>query len=127
MRRRTMARVFISHSSRDKEPAERIKAWLNEQGFEAPFLDFDKHSGIPPGADWERTLYREMSSCEAVLIVQTPSWVESKWCFAEFTQARALGKPIFPVIVAPTGGARIAADLQALDLQRDREGGLAQL
>src|SRR6516164_3722164 len=35
----TMARVFISHSRRDKEPAERIEVWLNEQGFEAPFLD----------------------------------------------------------------------------------------
>ena len=55
-----MARVFISHSSRDNEPAARIKAWLSEQGFETPFLDYDKHAGIPPGADWEKTLYREI-------------------------------------------------------------------
>ena len=43
-----MAHVFNSHSSRDNEPAGRIKVWLGEQGFEAPFLDFDKHAGIPP-------------------------------------------------------------------------------
>jgi hypothetical protein len=122
-----MARVFISHSSRDKEPAERIKAWLNEQGFEAPFLDFDKHAGIPPGAAWEKTLYREIERSEAVIIIQTPNWLESKWCFAEFTQARALGKPIFPIIEAPTGDTLISPDIQTLDLRSDRAGGLERL
>lgn len=34
-----------------------MKTWLQEQGFAAPFLDFDKHAGIPPRADWEKTLY----------------------------------------------------------------------
>jgi hypothetical protein len=33
-----VARVFISHSSRDNEAAARIKAWLQERGFETPFL-----------------------------------------------------------------------------------------
>jgi WD40 repeat protein len=122
-----MARVFISHSSRDKEPAERIMAWLSEQGFETPFLDFDKHAGIPPGADWEKTLYREIERSEAVVIIQTPNWLDSKWCFAEFTQARALGKSIFPVIETPTGDTLISPDIQALDLCKDRDGGLEQL
>ena len=44
-----MARVFISHSSRDREQAEEIFAWLKAQGFEQGFLDIDKHQGIPPG------------------------------------------------------------------------------
>jgi WD40 repeat protein len=122
-----MARVFISHSSRDNEPAARIKTWLGEQGFETPFLDYDKHGGIPPGADWEKTLYREIECCEAVVIIQTPNWLDSKWCFAEFTQARALGKSIFPIIETPTGDTLISPDIQALDLRLDREGGLKQL
>jgi len=122
-----MARVFISHSSRDKEPAERIMAWLSEQGFETPFLDFDKHGGIQPGADWEKTLYREIERAEAIVIIQTPNWLDSKWCFAEFTQARALGKAIFPIIETPTGDTLISPDIQALDLLKDREGGLEQL
>jgi TIR domain len=122
-----VARVFISHSSRDNEAAARIKAWLQERGFETPFLDFDKHAGIPPGADWERTLYQQVERSEAVIIIQTPNWLESKWCFAEFTQARALGKPIFPIIETPTGGTLISPDIQALDLRSDREGGLERL
>ena len=124
-----MARVFLSHSSRDNASAARIKTWLIEQGFDVPFLDFDKHAGIPPGANWEQTLYREIERSQALLIVQTANWSASRWCFAEFTQARALGKPIFQVIesVDAEPGDKIARDLQVLDLRRDREAGLEQL
>jgi hypothetical protein len=122
-----MARIFISHSSRDDEAAARMKAWLASHGFETAFLDFDKTSGIPPGADWEKTLYREVEQSQAVIIIQTPSWLASKWCFAEFTQARALGKAIFLVIETPTGDAQISPDIQTLNLLSDREGGLERL
>ena len=104
--KRRMARIFISHSSRDDDAAARMKTWLASQGFETAFLDFDKTSGISPGADWEKTLYREVEQSQAVIIIQTPNWLASKWCFAEFTQARALGKAIFLVIETPTGDAR---------------------
>src|ERR1700754_4361657 len=122
-----MARVFISHSSRDNAIAADIKDWLEKQSFEQVFLDIDKHAGIPPGANWERELYRKIDSAQAVILIVTPDWHESKWCFVEFAQARALGKPIFPLIVAPCGERYIAPDVQQLDLQRDREGGLDRL
>jgi hypothetical protein len=122
-----MARIFISHSSRDVDQSERLMAWLRAQGFEHTFLDFDKHAGIPPGAEWERRLYRETSRAEAMLLVLTKNWLDSKWCFAEFTQARALGKAIFPLIETPKGETFIAPDIQSLDLTKEREGGLEQL
>ena len=122
-----MARIFISHSSLDDEAAARMQAWLASQGLETTFLDFDKTTGIPPGADWEKTLYREVEQSQAVIIIQTPNWLASKWCFAEFTQARALGKAIFLVIETPTGDAQISPDIQTLNLLSDREGGLERL
>lgn len=124
-----MARVFLSHSSRDNEAAARMKDWLEAQHFEAPFLDFDKHAGIPPGADWEKKLYEEIRRSQALLILQTPNWSASRWCFAEFTQARALGKPVFQVIEDDGGAAEppISRDLQRLDLRSDRESGLDAL
>ena len=122
-----MARIFISHSSRDDELAARMKSWLASQGFATTFLDFDKTAGIAPGADWEKTLYREVEQSQAVIIIQTPNWLASKWCFAEFTQARALGKAIFLVIETPTGDAQISPDIQTLNLLSDREGGLERL
>src|SRR5688572_17584520 len=98
-----MARVFISHSSHDNNQAAEIKKHLGTEGIDTVFLDIDEHSGIQPGADWERKLYQEIDSAHAVVLVLTPHWLESKWCFVEFAQARALGKAIFPVIVAPGG------------------------
>jgi hypothetical protein len=47
--RRRMARIFISHSSRDNDAADRMKAWLASQRFENAFLDKDKTIGIRPG------------------------------------------------------------------------------
>ncbi len=124
-----MARVFLSHSSRDNAAAAWMKQWLETQGFDVPFLDFDKHAGIPPGADWEKTLYRELTTCQAILILQTPNWEASRWCFAEYIQARALGKPILQVIESQEAGGLlpVASDLQRLDLGQNREQGLEQL
>ncbi len=122
-----MARIFVSHSSLDNDIAAEIMAWLKANGFDQTFLDIDKHAGIQPGSNWERTLYQQIDSSHAVILVLTAHWLESKWCFAEFTQARALGKSIFPVIVAPGGERFVAPDIQQLDLRRDRAGGLAQL
>ncbi|MFM9103310.1 MAG: TIR domain-containing protein [Cyanobium sp.] len=124
-----MARIFLSHSSLDAQAAGDMRDWLLGEGFEAPFLDFDKHTGIPPGANWERQLYHEIDRSQAILLLLTPHWYASKWCFAEFTQARALGKPVLPVLVSALadGGELPAQDLQALSLVQDRDGGLERL
>ena len=82
-----MAQIFISHSSLDPDQAARLLDWLHANGFNETFLDFDKHAGLAAGSDWERSLYREMAEAEVVILVLTSNWFESKWCFAEFTQA----------------------------------------
>ena len=99
-----MARVFISHSSRDNVSAKSRKDWLEKKNFEVPFLDIDKHAGI----------------------LLSANWIDSKWCFAEFTLARALGKEVFQVIESDSTwpwpsadgnpGPIPAANLQCLDL-----------
>jgi WD40 repeat protein len=122
-----MARIFISHSNRDAEQAARLLEWLHTHGFAETFLDFDKHAGLAPGADWERTLYREITGSDAVILILTVNWFDSKWCFAEFTQARALGKAIFPLIDSPADKRSVARDIQTLDLIKDRDGGLKRL
>jgi hypothetical protein len=62
-----------------------------------------------------------------VLLIVTKNWLSSKWCFAEFTQARALGKSIFVVIETPKGETMVASDLQVCDLTKDPEGGRERL
>ncbi len=122
-----MSHIFISHSSRDVEQAARLLTCLHAHGFVETFLDFDKHAGLAPGSDWERTLYREIAGAEAVILILTKNWFDSKWCFAEFTQARALGKAIFPLLETPAGEAFVSRDIQHLDLVKDQKGGLERL
>src|SRR3954471_4324949 len=122
-----MARIFLSHSSKDGPQAERLLAWLRGQGFTETFLDIDKHAGLMPGDDWERRLYREIAGAEAEILILTANWFASKWCFAELIQARALGDELFPIVETRTGESFVSPDIQPLDLVKDREGGLARL
>lgn len=124
-----MTRVFISHSSLDNESGIGIKDWLELSSFQV-FFDFDSDVGIQVGEDWEGRLFKEIKTCQAMVILQTENWLASKWCFAEFILARNLGKPIFPVIDAKAGDAankQIAPEIQSLDLRRGHDAGLAQL
>ncbi len=122
-----MAQIFISHSSADGTEAAELLEWLRSHGFGSTFLDFDDERGIAPGEKWESTLYREISACDAVILILTPNWFQSKWCFVEFAQARALGKAIFPLVETPTKEKFIGDDIQLLDLVKDREGGMDRL
>ena len=122
-----MARIFISHSSLDQAAAREIMDWLRTLGFDNAFLDIDESTGIRPGDKWEARLYEELAACSAVVLVVTPNWLASKWCFAEFVQARATGKAIFPIIFTPDGGQTFAGDLQRVDFSTDPEGGKRSL
>lgn len=122
-----MAVIFISHASVDAEITEKIKAWLAEQNFQNVFLDFDAADGINPGESWERRLYDEIARSQAVILVHTENWLDSKWCFVEFAQARALGKPIFPVILSPLVRPLVTPELQAVDLLDWSEANRARL
>jgi hypothetical protein len=96
-----MTAIFISYSSADNAAAAEMKAWLEAQGHTSLFLDFDPEAGIKGGSGWEQTLYQQLRQCQAVIALLTPSWLASKWCFAELVQARERGKAIFPVKVQP--------------------------
>ena len=94
-----MTAIFVSHRSSDHVEAQALKDWLGEQGHERLFLDFDPADGIPAGVDWEQRLYRELRRCQALLIVLTPAWLNSKWCANELAIAREKGKAVFVVRV----------------------------
>ncbi|MFZ9752243.1 MAG: hypothetical protein ACO3B3_01605 [Cyanobium sp.] len=84
-----------------------------------------------------KTIYREIERSQALLILLITNWNHSKWSFAEFIQARALGKVIFQVVESDTPwpcptddgypGKIPAPDLQFHDLLQHREAGFEQL
>jgi WD40 repeat protein len=122
-----LSAIFISHSSADNAVAAEIKAWLEEQGHRSVFLDFDPEVGIPAGRSWEQELYRQLRACRAVIFICSASSTASRWCFAEITHARSLGKPIFPLKVDGCTVDPVLTDRQIIDMTADRELALGRL
>ncbi len=112
-----MTTIFISHSSKDNDAAERMKAWLEaEPRKHHVFLDFHPEAGIEGGAKWEETLYDRLRQCQVVLPLLTLNWLSSKWCFAEVVHARAIGKLIVPVKIELCETNGVLGDTQQIDL-----------
>ena len=92
-----MSSIFLSHSSKDNVIAARVKTRLEEWGHRSIFLDFDPADGIPAGRDWEKELYAQLGSCNAVIVLCSHTSMASRWCFVEVAYAKALGKDVFPI------------------------------
>jgi TIR domain len=113
-----MRTIFMSFADRDAAFANEVKEHLMLANYEFVFLDFDKMAPIVD-ENWEKRLYDELSQCDAVILVLTPNWLVSKWCFAEMAQARALGKFILPLVFADLDQPFVATDIPPVDLTQD--------
>ena len=94
-----MSSIFISHSSKDNDMARELERELKKKNHTSVFLDIDPDKGIVSGQSWERTLYRKLRACRAVIAICTDDYLSSRWCFAEIALARMEGKPIFALKV----------------------------
>jgi WD40 repeat protein len=111
-----MSLVFVSHSTKDKAIALQVLARLQERGYKSLFLDSDPETGLRAGSEWERELYRNLKIAAAVVVLCSPDSMGSRWCFAEITQAKALGKVLFPVVIRPCELVGPLTDRQAIDM-----------
>jgi hypothetical protein len=116
-----MSAIFLSHSSKDNVVAAEISARLKQQGHRSMFLDFDPVDGIPAGRDWEQELYTRLRACRALIVLCSEHSMSSPWCFVEISHAKALGKYVIPIKVAPCTINPILTSRQVLDLTLDRE------
>src|SRR3712207_4080116 len=107
-----MASVFVRHSGRDRAVTGRVVARLRAAGLAALFVDFDPEQGIPAGRAWERELYAQLRRTDAVIFLASEASVASRWCFAELSLARSLGRPVFPVRLQPEVALPLLTDVQ---------------
>ena len=114
-----MTSLFISHSSRDQVAAQRVHQWLRNAGYQALFLDFDPSGGIPAGRRWEAELYAQLRRTDGVIFLASADSVASKWCFAELSLARSLGRPVFPLRLDAAAWLDLLQDVQWVDLTAD--------
>ncbi len=109
-----MARLFISHSSRNNDKAIEIRDWLAANGWDDVFLDLDPERGIVAGQRWKEALQQAAYRCEVVLALVSAEWLASGWCKSEIDAARLMGKKI---IVALTGIDKGQVPLDLIDEQ----------
>jgi CHASE2 domain-containing sensor protein len=93
-----VARIFISHSSRDNFEALAFKAWLVDEGWPPDDIFLDLH-GIGAGERWKEALAKANERCEAVVLLASPESLKSTECRIEIRMAEDYGKEIIVAIL----------------------------
>jgi len=73
-----LAQIFLSYSREDIERVRPLVAALEAEGYS---LWWDRE--IPPGADFESSIDREIQDCKCVVVIWTKHAVESHWVKSE--------------------------------------------
>lgn len=101
--------TFISYSSDIKITAGKIKAYLDNYGFNC----FLAHEDIPPQTVWPAKILTALGKCNLFLPLLTPDFTTSFFCQQETGFAYCRKVEILPVMIskAPMG---MIADIQAI-------------
>jgi hypothetical protein len=94
-----MARIFISHSSRNNAEALALRDWLISQGWNDLFLDIHPTDGLVAAERWQAALRKSIGRCRAVIFCLSPEWLGSPHCISEFNEAMHVGAAPLGVIV----------------------------
>jgi WD40 repeat protein len=109
-----MARIFISHSSANNAEALALRDWLVARGWDDLFLDIDPQRGLVAGQRWLDRLQESAQRCRAVVFVLSRAWLASRYCTAEFWEARKQERPLFAVVVDDTTVADLPAEMSGV-------------
>lgn len=86
-------RLFISHTSANKESAHRLKEGLAQYHVAA----FVAHDDIEPAKEWEAEIERALRTSDALAAIITADFVGSRWCDQEVGYALGRGKLVLPL------------------------------
>lgn len=112
-----MARVFLSHSSKDKPFVRELHRRLSRDGL---ICFFDEKS-IEWGANFVVSLERGIDECEFFVAVLSPDFVQSKWVELERTSAMAddpagLKRKMRPLLLQACEVPRFLKPIQLIDV-----------
>jgi tetratricopeptide (TPR) repeat protein len=112
-----VARVFLSHSSKDKPFVRELHRRLSRDGL---VCFFDEKS-IEWGENFVVSLERGIDECEFFVAVRSPEFVQSKWVELERTSAMAndpagMKRKMRPLLLRPCGVPRFLKPIQLIDV-----------
>lgn len=87
-------RVFVSYRRNEaKDAALQLFNFLSSKVYEV-FLDTH---GILPAEDFQGMLWHQLCDADVLIMLDTPTYFESRWTSAEFGRAQAKGIPILRI------------------------------
>jgi tetratricopeptide (TPR) repeat protein len=86
-----MADIFISYSKQDPEPTHKLAAELERRGYSVWW-----DTGLLSGTNFREVILRELSLAKAVIVIWTPSSVNSDWAKSEADRAQ-LARKLVPL------------------------------
>ena len=89
--------VFVSHSSRDKEVAERLAVALSVQGYSVWFDAWE----LLAGQNIVDAVYKGITASRFMVVLLSKQSVQSQWVISEFTAARSQEIKAREVIILP--------------------------
>jgi len=87
--------LFISHSTSDKDIAERVLSYLESQGHRCWIAPRD----IAPGADWAEAIIDSIDSACGMILIVTKDSRESRQIRREVERAVGKGVTIYPILI----------------------------
>ncbi|SDZ26006.1 WD domain-containing protein, G-beta repeat-containing protein, partial [Geodermatophilus africanus] len=121
-----MARVLVSHASKDAALAAEVHRWLVDEGHEA-FLDRDLADGILAGEEWEKRLRERLRWADAFVCVLTSAYLASVWCTAELAIAQSRGSRLLPIRAESGVRHPLLNSVQYVDMTQDAAGARARV
>lgn len=93
-----MASIFLSHSGKDEQIAERLRNQLEQMGSKVYMFEHDQQ----PGRDITDKLTKAIDGCEVLFALFTKQGGHSNYVQQEIGYAKKAGKAIVPFVEAGT-------------------------
>jgi hypothetical protein len=106
--------VFVSYSRRDLATAQRVFSYLEARGYSVR-----REAQINTGEVWSNSIQRSVDAAGAVVVLWSAASVSSDSVRVEAQLAADKGK-LIPVLIEPADIPHGFANLQSLDIARDR-------
>jgi TIR domain len=117
-------RIFVSYSRADTDLADQLESDLKRVGLQ-PWVD---RQGIEGGHDWLDAIQHAIEQCDALVVILTPQAVGSEFVRIEWRHAKRMRKKVVPLLYKlPSRMPMDLAEIQWVDFQHDRVGGLKDL
>src|SRR5688572_29297140 len=121
-------KVFISHSTKDNEPVERIAERLTKDGHDV-WVDTLK---LRPGDNFQKKIEEGLHEAEALIVVISENSIHSRWAQQEFStialqQLSKREQRVIPIRIDRSEVPSYLADRWYLDFAENFAGGLEKL